>query len=64
MYCLQGLVLPELVTSSSVLGLGSFFAQPTFSDITIVGPDGRRIPCHQVVLAAGSKRLAAVLTSG
>eukprot|EP00197_Chlamydomonas_leiostraca_P003311 CAMPEP_0202873212 /NCGR_PEP_ID=MMETSP1391-20130828/22833_1 /ASSEMBLY_ACC=CAM_ASM_000867 /TAXON_ID=1034604 /ORGANISM="Chlamydomonas leiostraca, Strain SAG 11-49" /LENGTH=457 /DNA_ID=CAMNT_0049554397 /DNA_START=143 /DNA_END=1513 /DNA_ORIENTATION=- len=60
----EGLLAPELVTVGNVLGLNSFFSSSTFSDITIVGPDGRKIPCHQVVLAAGSKRLAAVLSSG
>ena len=42
-------------------GLARFFDAGTFSDITVVVPDGRRLRCHQVVLSAASKRFASML---
>ncbi|GLC72495.1 hypothetical protein PLESTF_001253700 [Pleodorina starrii] len=47
-----------------VTGTRSFYNNPTFSDITLVCPDGRQLRCHQVILAASSKRLASVLKQG
>ncbi len=47
-----------------VTGTNHFYNNPTFSDITLVCPDGRQLKCHQVILAASSKRLAAVLKQG
>lgn len=44
--------------------LSKYFNKPLFSDITIVGPDGRKLLCHQVVLSAGSKRFANMLEQG
>ncbi|KXZ48990.1 hypothetical protein GPECTOR_24g280 [Gonium pectorale] len=45
-------------------GARPFYNSPAFSDITIIAPDGRQRLCHQVILAASSKRLASVLKSG
>jgi hypothetical protein len=46
------------------LGLAKYFNQRTFSDLTVVGPDGRKLFCHQVVLSACSKRFANMLEQG
>ncbi|GBF90893.1 hypothetical protein Rsub_03748 [Raphidocelis subcapitata] len=42
-------------------GAASFFNQDAFSDIALVAPDGRRLKCHRIVLAACSPPLAATL---
>jgi hypothetical protein len=44
--------------------LSRYFNKPLFSDITVIGPDGRKLLCHQVVLSAGSKRFANMLEQG
>lgn len=44
--------------------LSKYFNKPLFSDITVIGPDGRKLLCHQVVLSAGSKRFANMLEQG
>jgi hypothetical protein len=45
-------------------GLGKYFNNPLFSDVVVVPPDGRRLHCHQLVLAAGSARFARMLEAG
>lgn len=47
-----------------VLGLSRFYNSRTFSDLTIITPDGHKVLVHQVVLAACSKRFSDVLESG
>lgn len=44
--------------------LARYFNRPTFSDLSIVSPDGRKIFCHQAVLCAASPRLAQTLEPG
>lgn len=44
--------------------LSKYFNQPLFSDITVIGPDNRKLLCHQLVLSAGSVRFANMLESG
>lgn len=44
--------------------LAKYFNKRLFSDITVIGPDGRKLLCHQVVLSAGSKRFANMLEQG
>lgn len=51
-------------TGSIYAGLGKYFNKRTFSDLTVVGPDGRKLLCHQLVLSAGSKRFAGMLEQG
>lgn len=45
-------------------GLGRYFCRRLLCDITIVAPDGRQLPCHQILLAASSKRFADLLETG
>lgn len=45
-------------------GLRAQFNSSTYSDIIVVAPSGARVFCHQVVLAACSKKFAAVLDAG
>lgn len=44
--------------------LGRYYNQALFSDLTVVGPDGNKIYCHQIILATGSKRFAEILEQG
>jgi hypothetical protein len=44
--------------------LARYFNQGPFSDITVIGPDGRKLLCHQLVLSAGSRRFANMLEQG
>lgn len=45
-------------------GLAKYFNNPLFSDVVVVPPDGRRLHCHQLVLATGSARFARMLEAG
>ncbi|KAG2499749.1 hypothetical protein HYH03_002681 [Edaphochlamys debaryana] len=45
-------------------GLARFYNHPTFSDLTVVGPDGSRIRCHQLILSACSRRFSEMLEPG
>jgi hypothetical protein len=47
-----------------VASLAKYFNKGLFSDITVIGPDERKLLCHQVVLSAGSKRFANMLEQG
>lgn len=45
-------------------GLARFFNRETFSDLTVVDPDGNRIRCHQLVLSSCSRKFADMLEQG
>lgn len=49
-----------------VLGMGllGFYDNPVFSDLTVVLPSCKRLKCHQIILAACSRKFAAILASG
>ncbi|KAJ9523816.1 hypothetical protein QJQ45_020003, partial [Haematococcus lacustris] len=60
--------VPELCpalfkTPENVLlpGLSTYFHSGVFADLTVIAPNGKRMPCHQLVLSAGSKRFARIL---
>lgn len=44
--------------------LRRYFNNPTFSDITVVAPDGLKLAVHQLVLSACSARFASMLEQG
>lgn len=41
--------------------LAGYWNSATFSDLTVLTPDNRRLLCHRVVLSAGSRRFAKIL---
>ena len=45
-------------------GLEKYFDSATFSDVTVVSPSSKRMRVHQLVLAACSRRFAAILEHG
>lgn len=51
----SGLVHPQLA---------SYFNSGLFADLVLVGPDGRKLRAHQIILSSGSKRFSKILESG
>ncbi|GAX84352.1 hypothetical protein CEUSTIGMA_g11774.t1 [Chlamydomonas eustigma] len=49
---------------SLYLGLEKYHINGHFSDVVVLTPNGKRIKCHQLVLASCSKKFAGALESG